>query len=751
MKSKAILYISRWVTGLVTQVSPLAPPRPGTLDALYDGQDVELTNAETVKRRPGHTKYCSATCNKPLGYYSFRNIAGTTKLLVDNSSKVQTFTTSAVVDVFTKGTTAKTRFQTVANQVYFCDGTNAKKWDGTTLSGWGIAAPGSAPTITINNESTKFPTAAAGTNWTNPSNALTTNATYAVYNTTTQDLLKLTTCAFSLPTGATPVGFKITVVGNGSSATSAQRQIQVGITKDGSTLAGSWTTLTLNQTTDTTLTAGGETDMLGVTASKADVEASTFGIVIRDADATAAALNIDSASITCYFSNSPGLSATSGYRWAYAFVNSSTGHVSTASTASASTGVVSRSAQFTVAGTGSGDTQVDKINIYRTLDGGSLLYYVAQISNPGASAFSYTDTTADSGVNDLISAAINHANDPVPSGANNVVFHMGRLWVSVNQYVYFAGGGDTIVGVPEEAWPTANVFAFPGKVTAMASTGIGLLVFTVGDLYVIRGYDTFSFFSQKLMANFGVLDQDCIAQDGDLLFVYTGNRQLFSLSDSLEEVGFPVGDYLKTNFDPSTVYLKLHRHGDDSGLFISNGTDRYMRYNVARKAWCPPAVPAGTGGVKCLASVAVADGDYRLLVGRNADTQYILYRDPTATQDDATSMSNSFADVGTIVAAPPGSYAELQAVGIERAAVGGDPTVAILPNEIDGAFITLPNPVNDPPQLEPSTTVIMKRYYRAAAQAAIPQRVRHLRVKVTFPAESAANELYGLSLIPPNA
>jgi len=744
---KHILYISRWWTGLITQSSPLAPTQPGRADALFDGLNVELTNAETLKRRPGNDRYCSQTVDKPLGFYAFRNIAGTTKLLTDNAAKVQTFTTNAVTDVFTKGTTAKTRFQSVANAVYMCNGTDAKKWNGTTVSGWGITTPSAALTLAFDYSSTHFPTAAAGTNWTNPNNALTTNATYAVYNTTTQDLLKLTTCAFSLPASIQVNGFAITVIGNGSSATSAQRQIQVGVTKDGTTLAGAWQTITLNQTSDTTTVVGGSTNMLGVaSATKAEVENSTFGIVVRDADTTAAALNIDSVSITVYYSVPAGLTLVSGARYVFSFVNSATGHVSTASAVSASTGVLTNK-QVTVSGTGSGDAQVDKINIYRTLDGGSLFYFLAQISNPGASTFNYTDTTADSGLNDLISAPINHSNDPVPAGASNVAFHMGRLWVSVSNKVYFSGGPDTIVGVPEEAWPPAYVFVFPGAVTAMASTGQGLIVATATDLFIIRGYDTFSFFSQKLLANFGVVDQDCVAQDGDLLFVYTANRQLFSLSDSLTEIGFLVGNYLKANFDPALSYLKLHRHGDDSGLFLSNGSDKVMRFNVARGIWCPTGQPEG--GVGAIASVGVDTSDFRLLMGRAADGGYILYRNPDSNLDDGALMSSAYATVGTIVAAPPGDTTELSAVLVEAKAVGAAPGVSVLLNEIDGVFTPLPNPVADPPTLSPALSVRMQRHYLKAAQKPLPQRVRHLQVKVTFPVEDAANELLGLAFMPP--
>jgi hypothetical protein len=596
---KQILYLQKFSTGLVSQRSPLVTPVAAhgvnlvpRHDALIDGLNVELSNSETIVRRPGLTKYCTATTNKPLAFFSFRNIAGTIRLIVDTVDKVQLFTESAITDVITKTNAAQMRFCTVRNTVYMCNGTDAKKWDGTTVSNWGIQSPVAAPTV-------------------------------------------------GLASGS--------------------------------------------------------------------------------------------------------MSPTSGFRYVYVYKNSSTGHVSTASAVSASTGPQT-SQDVTLTGARSTDAQVDKVEIYRTKDGGSLFFFLAEVNNVGAGSWTYADSNADSSLNELIVAPTAHANDPVPAGANNIAFHIGRLWVSVDNYVYFAGGPDTTNGKPEEAFPPANVFTFPNKVTALASTSEGLLVFTASDLYVVRGLDSTSFYTQKVMTNFGALDQNCVAQDGDLLFVYTATRQLFSLSGALDEVGFVIGDILKESFDPANSYLALHRSGSDSGLFISNGSDTCFRYNVAREAWSAKYQP--TGGVRAIASVAIGPSDYRLLHGKNADGGYILYRNVSDFQDAGSSFSGH-ATIGTLVVAPLGETADIEAVLIERMPVGTDLTVAVLMDEITGSFTTLPNPVADRPKLPGSATIIGKRHYLKAAQVPVIQRVRHLQVKVSLPSENAKNELLGLAIMPP--
>jgi hypothetical protein len=596
--SKPILYINEFASGLYTQRSPLVTPTStqglSTIvryDVLADGQNIELSNNGTLVRRPGLTRYCSVAFGAseyPLNFHTFRNISGTVKTLVDTPTNVRSFTTGALTSVYTKGSSAQTFFKTVANMTYMCNGTDAKKWDGTTVSGWGITAPAVAASI--------------------------------------------------------------------------------------ATAAGA-------------------------------------------------------------------LSPTSGYRWVYVYRNNSTGHVSTASPESASSGPQTAK-NFNLTLTTSADAQVDKIDIYRTVDGGSTYYYLTTINNTG----SYTDSSADSALNRFITAPLNHANDPPPAGINNVVFHMGRLWASVDNLVYFGGGPDTLVGVPEETWPPANVFKFPGKVTAMVSTSAGLLVFTNADAYIIRGSDSSSFYSQLWQANFGVASQNCVASDGDLVFLYTSVRQLFSISNVLDEIGFAIGDQLLANFDPASTYLTIHRSGSDSGLFVSNGTDTVFRYNIAKDAWSPKATYSS---VKCVKSISVADGDYRLLLGKATASSYIFYRDLTTWQDDSASFS-AYATVGTIVVAPLGRTAPVLAALIERTAAGTDMTVSALLNEISGSFTTLANPVNEPTRLAASSTVVAKRHYLKGAASPLPEQIRHLQVKIAFASENAKNELLGFALLPPS-
>jgi len=115
---------------------------------------------------------------------------------------------------------------------------------------------------------------------------------------------------------------------------------------------------------------------------------------------------------------------------------------------------------------------------------------------------------------------------------------MGRFFIASGNKLYFSGGPDITNGVPEECFPPANVFTLPDKVTCLKSLSIGLAVWTTADSYIVIGEDTVSFTLRPWQKNFGVPSQNAVAQDGDLLYIYTSQGQLFEIGQTPEEIGF---------------------------------------------------------------------------------------------------------------------------------------------------------------------------------------------------------------------
>lgn len=169
----APIFTNRFFTGLWTQRNPLRDPSDryseryfgGRPEALLDGANIELTNRLTLARRPGVSKFSTATLAEPPDYfYSFNQFLpdGSTNILLmaDTASHVYNFSTSAATSIFSKSANAgQTSFQEVGSFLYFGDGVETKKWDNTTIWNWGIAAPTTQPSVTITESGS------AGVSW----------------------------------------------------------------------------------------------------------------------------------------------------------------------------------------------------------------------------------------------------------------------------------------------------------------------------------------------------------------------------------------------------------------------------------------------------------------------------------------------------------------------------------------------------------------------------------------------------------
>lgn len=154
------LWIQRWMTGLVTQRSPLYTPISALglqvvarQDALIDGLNTEISPVMTVIRRPGYPRFSPVAfgpSDYPLNFYSFENTSGQIYPLVDTPNTVYNFTGSSNTPILGKSTGAgRGDFLRVGDYVYYCNGVDTKFWDGSTWNKWGIVGPVAAPTFTV--------------------------------------------------------------------------------------------------------------------------------------------------------------------------------------------------------------------------------------------------------------------------------------------------------------------------------------------------------------------------------------------------------------------------------------------------------------------------------------------------------------------------------------------------------------------------------------------------------------------------
>ena len=314
--------------------------------------------------------------------------------------------------------------------------------------------------------------------------------------------------------------------------------------------------------------------------------------------------------------------------YGYAFKNSFTGEVSNMSPFS--TPIIPQvGGSVSVSGVGSSDPQYDTIEIYRTLQGGSTFFFLADI--PATSIvggkWSYLDVSPDppapgATMNLLIMAAVNLENSRPPKGLTNFAFHLNRIWGSVGNVVMFGNPPGFSVGSNYTQFPPSNFFTFSSKVTRLWPVGTaGILVMTVSDIYIISGTTTLAFSPAPFLKGVGLLNYNALSVMGSIICMFTADGQLITLdpNSGVTEVGFPIGNLINANFDPVLAYVSWHVSGSqDKALYLADGSTGWHRLSPTAAPesglmWAPFATIVG--GTSAVQSIEVSPGVFRLLIG----------------------------------------------------------------------------------------------------------------------------------------
>lgn len=438
------------------------------------------------------------------------------------------------------------------------------------------------------------------------------------------------------------------------------------------------------------------------------------------------------------------VSATNTGAWSYAFsyINSVTGDESTASPLSLPILLTSGN-QVIIEGPTTTQQGVDAIGIYRTTQGPSISttggtpFFLAEIPMGSLGSWQYLDASPDPGntgsiLNVEITASgyvfsgglATNVNDPPPVGLTNLTAHCGRVWGFVGNILYFSTGPDVTVGNGGAAWDVLNFYEFPGTGHRAISTnfnGSTLFIFTSAGMYSIPGQGTISnpFGQQQSVApNISVLSYDAFTQDGSTIYVYTADRNLLSMdvNAGFSDVGEPIADLLNS-IDPGEAQLAFYVNNNDRALYISDfQTGWYRLAAVAAPEtgflWAPKAELVG--GISGIGSVTTAPGINSLLIGPQVSGP-ILQRDRSVFSDNG-SVYDSWATIGNLVLAHPGTMASIRFIALEAIKVGDCPTIGLLLDEFLGypttpAYTNLDQPSNDPPKLNASNTLYSVRYW----------------------------------------
>src|ERR1039458_1842569 len=100
------IFIPRWHSGVNVNRSPLSTPLSAfgmqiisNYDTLWGGSNMELSQQNTLVRRPGYPTFCTQAFGPsewPLAFYSYKSLSGAITPLVDTQTNIYSFTPTAL-------------------------------------------------------------------------------------------------------------------------------------------------------------------------------------------------------------------------------------------------------------------------------------------------------------------------------------------------------------------------------------------------------------------------------------------------------------------------------------------------------------------------------------------------------------------------------------------------------------------------------------------------------------------------------
>jgi len=809
----APLHTNRIFTGLWTNRSPLRDAATsvyeekygmGRQDSILTGYNSEISTRLTLRRRWGHSVYNATSLPPVKRFYSFNTFTitdETIRVMADTAATVYDITGGGAAAVFTKSSGAgSTYFLGVGNTLYMTNGVDNVQWNydpttGTgTISKWGIDAPTNAPSVSL-------PIFTGYGSWLANTVFSRTNQYAKVLIIDTNGNIQNAT-AFGVTGIGNPVWATIKYHGT-TDGTVGWENLASGLWTAGQTRA--YNDLIYRTSSDgnqyfyqaqnngtcaaieptwlpglNSLTQDNDIQWLnlGRTMTRTEIGDST-NVITTDtildpsggvqacqqsgkSGGTAPTFSAVKSALTSDPSGNPlgailwqNAGAVGPVQYGYAFMNSKTTDISNMSPASLPISINDGHA-VVVQGTGSTDSQVDTIVIFRTTHGGSTFLYLDQIPNPaGGGAWSYTDTKTDAQLNTEWQAQRTGEGTPLPAGATALGYHIGRIFAAVGNVVWISSGPDALVaGSSGNAGFDIQLTA-QSKITRFWACSLGMVVFTVRDAYIIlgSGTDTDPLYMVVFIEELPLRSYDCFTVNKTTPYLLMGNNQLVALDPSagIMEAGFPIADRFIDEYNTAQSYVTFHSQSTlDTALYVANGgvdingnptTGQWYRMAANNapeqgSAWSTKATLAGFN-MGCVQSVEVTPGQFRLLIsGTTAGP--ILQRDRTMRTDNSNAFTVRTV-FGQIILALPGQLACLSFITLESVRLGTRAGLALLLGEISGTFDDLKRTRQDPPNLPQSETIYSDRYHFAQNQN--EAWCRHFQLEITWPAEDAANEL----------
>lgn len=500
------------------------------------------------------------------------------------------------------------------------------------------------------------------TSWATPNNvkvddAAVSSATASVSGTS---ILQTTNYGFGAVTG--PItGIKVEIKCNASATCTITPRLQktsidYGATKNGTPSLGALGYLVF----------GGQNDLWGGTWIASEITPSSFGVAWNAyTGAGTCTINVDAVRITVYTAPGPitigataagNITLNVGRVYTYCFKNSSTGHYSDIGVFTASTGPLASKVQAVASLPTHNDSQVDKIVILATADGGdeSRLYFLVELAN-GSGAYNDNTPEATLLTNPVLLSTDGNgdefgvtANDPPPVGPKFPTKHRGRFYMLKGPTLYWSKSitevtTDTgfIAGRWEECWPAEN----QTDISEGAETGAGLLSdginLYIGTEFKIRRVNGDIISSgleppDVVHNETGILNQDVLkivfaqGTPNGGMWLTPDNRIILSDFNTYNDVGTPIQGVLNTintTVAKATACASFYSNGalDLYILAIPTGTSTTNNtqcvFNLRTQRW---VVWNLTDTVSAFMFNIQASGAPQLWIGANTGKLYTL-------------------------------------------------------------------------------------------------------------------------------
>jgi len=377
-----------------------------------------------------------------------------------------------------------------------------------------------------------------------------------------------------------------------------------------------------------TITFGGPNDLWGASWSPSDINGvGNFGVQYNvSTTAGSATFSVDRVQITIFTAAPPlGLGAQgsgvitllSGRTYFYAFQNSHTGHTSSISIASPSTGPLTNRNQLVTGIPTCIDPQVDTVVLLATADGNdqTTLFLVASLANGTGS---YTDNTPDTVLltnplyQDTDAFGLLHgvANNNPPPTIGFPTKHKGRIYGAIGSTLYFSKNLDEVTTANglttskwEEAWPATNqldISETAETIKGILSDGETLWIGTERTIRRLIGDSPQNFQKPEIQFNeTGIFNQDVwrvVFYEGQpvgSMWLTPDLRVMSSDFNTYQDVGWEIQDVLNSTntqaaFGPQASFVSKGP-ADYFMLYLPTGNnsspDTVAVYNLRTKKW----------------------------------------------------------------------------------------------------------------------------------------------------------------------